>query len=175
MIQQTAHIIGRDRWPTIIGGIFPCAAATGPAYGASGRRRWAKGTTMTIQLSLAAFSNLHEDEDTGDLLIIFHGPQQRSHLVRVARSIAGLLSAAIASQLETSTRPLPDCGRTQIPVVRQSRLVANAQGDPCLEMRVDHKFPLVVGIHPSAISEMRALLTRIEELQSQSSRPRPAH
>jgi hypothetical protein len=128
---------------------------------------------MTVILSLAAFSNLHEDEDSGDILIVFHGPQQTSHLVRIARSVAGLLAAAITSQLETSTRPLPDSGSTQIPVVRQSRLVANARGDPCLEMRVDHKFPLVVGIHPSAIGDMRILLTRIEELQNKPTRLGP--
>jgi hypothetical protein len=58
------------------------------------------------------FSNLREDDETGEILLDLHDSAKQTLGLRLERGVAGLLGTSIISALQASSRSAPDSGTT---------------------------------------------------------------
>lgn len=109
--------------------------------------------------------NLREDDSSGDILLDARKPSGDIISVRITRGTAGLLGLGIVSAIEASERPVPDRASIEIPTVTQSRPVQMDSGEPCVELRLYEKIPIVLRIRPGAEPPLRQAIAKVEELR----------
>ncbi|WP_119459508.1 hypothetical protein [Rhodospirillaceae bacterium SYSU D60014] len=130
---------------------------------------------MATAVPVVMFSNLSEDTQTGEILVELHDAASGTQSLSLLRGTAGLLAVSILSHLQAGDEPIPETAITQIPVVTRSRPAVSHRGEPCLELQVNHRIPIVLAIARETVEGLKAALATIEELHRQSGRSGPRH
>jgi hypothetical protein len=121
------------------------------------------------------FSNLREDDETGEILLDLHDSAKQTLGLRLERGVAGLLGTSIISALQASSRSAPDSGTTQIPAAINARTVVSGEGWPCLGIRVNENIPIVLEISRGMVERLRLALHDIERFYEMANPSKPAH